>query len=270
MFWGNAVSIGSCSYWVRMVTGEFGAWKTKNVFRESITQRKVNNPDWVIFANIPYDHVDYVFNTVDDFVRLLWFVSSYMRDTNHPDYLKENYKNFRPILFIVDESHVYLFARNFAKNISNDLIITLTQCRKRNIQILFITQDLAQIDVMVRRLCPEVTNYKPFLWLTLWINIYYKIATATDLWDEYSAEITGRYIIRPDRVRKLFDKKYKNFLLQKYLTKYVIWYTEEFTYSYNDFLSIFKDNGKVFDNVILETNNLDDDSQLMTSIKKTL
>ena len=229
----GASNLATQWYGVRLVTGAFWAWKTKNVFKESIFRKK-QNPNWLIIANVPYSHVDITFNTVEDLQLLLQYISKYIDDTNDLDTLKKD--TYRPLLLIVDEAHVYFFSRNFKWNMNQDSIITNTQCRKRNIMINYITQDLAQLDVFMRRLCPNVTFYRRyFFFFTIALNLYYKVAEATDIGDEYSVEIESRYFVRPDRLQKKLHPIIRPFFEQKYLTKYVIWYTRSFTLSYKDF-----------------------------------
>ena len=151
-------------YWLRLITGAFGIWKTKNVFQSAYLWKK-DNPEGILISNIKYDFVDILFNSKKDFDFIMKDIVQYIRDTNNYDELKKSI-DFPPIKIIVDEAHLYLFAREF-KSFTKDLLLVLTQCRKRDISIDFITQELWQIDVFIRRLCPYIEYFESApLWLT--------------------------------------------------------------------------------------------------------
>jgi type IV secretory pathway VirB4 component len=82
----------------------------------------------------------------------------YSQTTNNKDRLND-YKTFRPIIFILDEAHLYFFSRWFSKNFDKEQLIILTQVRKRKISMYLITQELAQLDSTFRRLVPAVRKY---------------------------------------------------------------------------------------------------------------
>ena len=235
MFWVSWLR--TASYGVRLVWWDFWAWKTKNTMWESYLWKK-ENPNWIIISNIKYDFVDIHFDDEHDLEVLLKYLSLYIKQTNDP--ISRKADNYRPLLVIVDEAHIYYFARNFKGNIMKDTIIFNTQCRKRNIVISYITQEMAQIDVFMRRLSPNVTWYRRYMFFfTIAMDLYYKISEATDIWDEYNVEVRNRYIIYPDRLNKLINKQSRiNFTNQKDQTKYVVWYDKKFTLTYDQFLEI--------------------------------
>ena len=64
-------------------------------------------------------------------------------------------------MLIVDEAHLYFNARKWDKvGLMERLDILLTQCRKRNIKIFFISQRLKRVDINIRRMTDFVVRYK--------------------------------------------------------------------------------------------------------------
>ena len=171
-------------YWLKLITWTFGAWKTKNVFQSAYLW-KMLNPDWIIISNLDYDFVDIVFDSKEDFDFVLKDLVQYVRDTNNIDELKSSI-NFPPIKIIVDEAHIYLFARDF-KWFTKDILLVLTQCRKRDISIDFITQELWQIDVFIRRLAPYIQYFQTLSFGLRKQSMLYSLdAEATSMRDEVS------------------------------------------------------------------------------------
>ena len=208
-------------YWLRLITGDFWSWKTKNVFQSAFLWKK-KNPHWILISNMNYDFVDFHFNTKKDFDFILRDLVQYILDTNSIDDLKSSI-DFPPIKIIVDEAHLYLFARDF-KWFTKDILLVLTQCRKRDISVDFITQELWQIDVFIRRLCPYIEYFKklPF-WFTRQSIFYSLDVEWTSMHDEEMFdEIEFSYLF-PFSRWPIFDKSVKDFYAQKYLTKHVIW-----------------------------------------------
>lgn len=210
-------------YWLKLITWTFGAWKTKNVFQSAYLW-KLLNPDWIIISNLNYDFVDILFDSKEDFDFVLKDLVQYVRDSNNVDELKESIK-FPPIKIIVDEAHIYLFARDF-KWFTKDILLVLTQCRKRDISIDFITQELWQIDVFIRRLAPYIHYFQTlWFWMRKQSILYSLDAEATSMRDELSFEEVDSSYLLPDSWALFFKKKtLKRFYDQKYLTKYVIWW----------------------------------------------
>ena len=146
-------------YWLSCVMWNFGSWKTFGVFLESFGLDK--NKTCVI-ANVPYSNVDFFYSTPDDLKHVFEVLEEYTDKTNHKikNYF-DNQKKVKDILLIVDEAHLYLDSRSSLRAGSNLERMTrlFTQCRKRKIRIVFITQRLTQIDVRVRRLADYVEEY---------------------------------------------------------------------------------------------------------------
>jgi hypothetical protein len=59
-----------------------------------------------------YDFVDFYFNSKKDFDFILRDLVQYIHETNEDEELKKSI-TFPPIKIIVDEAHLYLFARDF-------------------------------------------------------------------------------------------------------------------------------------------------------------
>ena len=208
-------------YWLRLITWSFWAGKTKNVFQSAFLRKK-DNPDWIIISNLKYDFVDVYFDSKKDFDFILKDLVQYIRDTNKFDELKKSIE-FPPIKLIVDEAHLYLFARDF-KSFTKDILLVLTQCRKREISIDFITQELWQIDVFIRRLCPYIEYFeeKP-LGLTKQTIFYSLDADNTSMRNEDSFEEVESSYLLPFSRGPFFKPSLKQYYEQKFLTKYVIW-----------------------------------------------
>lgn len=146
-------------YWLSCVMWNFGSWKTFGVFLESFWLDK--NKTCVI-ANVPYSNVDFFYSTPDDLKHVFEVLEQYVDKTNHKikNYF-DNQKKVKDILLIVDEAHLYLDSRSSLRAWNNleRMSRLFTQCRKRKIRIVFITQRLTQIDVRVRRLADYVEEY---------------------------------------------------------------------------------------------------------------
>lgn len=223
MFWLSQFK----DYWLKIVTGDFGAWKTKNIFQDAFN-RKQKYPDWLLIANIPYDFVDLYFSTKEDLDKILEFISHYIAVTNTIDRFKKI--DFPFIRIIIDEAHLYFFSRDF-KSLNKTALQIITQCRKRFIQVDFVTQELAQLDVFMRRLMPYVMNYEKRLFGFQRATMYYfKVAEVSDIWDELKVEALETEYLRPDKIQKYFNKKLQHYFDQKYLTYHVIWVNEELKY----------------------------------------
>lgn len=213
-------------YWLRLITGAFGAWKTKNVFQSAYLWKK-DNPEGLLISNLDYDFVDVYFNSKRDFDFIMKDLVQYIYDTNKSEDLKKDF-DFPPIKIIVDEAHLYLFAREF-KSFTKDLLLVLTQCRKREISLDFITQELWQIDVFIRRLCPYIEYFEeiPLIKWKLSLtreSIYYsKNPDSTSVRDEWNFDEVETTILLPFQCGPIFRPVLKWYYQQEYFTKKVIW-----------------------------------------------
>jgi len=237
------------SFWLSIVGGSFGAGKTKNVFLDSFLWKK-KYPYWLLIANVPYDFVDVYFEDKNDLNKIFERLKMYIEETNTEPYLRKWQR--LPIRLILDEAHLYFFSREFKKFATDDLLI-LTQCRKRNIQMFFITQELAQIDVLIRRLVPYVYWYQKILfWFRRQILYYFKTSETSDIWDEINVEIIEKEILRPNRLQKLMTPTLKYYFEQRFLTYHVVWSLEKLFSNYEQFLERLIPNLNEMEKHILE------------------
>lgn len=222
------------NFWLSIVWWAFGAWKTKNVFLDSFLWKQ-KYPYWLLLANVPYDFVDVYFEDKENLNTIFDWLKRYIEETNTEKYLR-NWKRL-PIRVVLDEAHLYFFSREFKKFATEDLLI-LTQCRKRNIQIFFITQELAQIDILIRRLVPYVYRYqKLILWFRRQVLYYFKTSETSDIWDEINVELIEKEILRPNWLQKLLTPELKYYFWQRYLTYHVVGSLNKLFSSYGDFLN---------------------------------
>jgi len=235
---------GRNPYWVKIITWEFGSGKTYNVYLEAF-RRKISKENPFIIANIPYSFVDLVYTWIEDLKKIFQILVEYSKTTNTKEVL-ENYWKFRPIIFILDEAHLYFFSRWFAKNFDKEQLIILTQVRKRKISMYLITQELAQLDSTFRRLVPAVRKYYKWFGFWRWRVDYYFKKDDVDMKDPMIAEkiwwwpIFGAYMA--PSIKAKFVKLLKS-PLQKYFddfwTSYFItgfWKTLPLNYNLDKFL----------------------------------
>ena len=147
-------------YWLSCVMWNFGSWKTFWTFLELF---KLDKERTYIIANVPYSVVDHYYSTTEDLLNVFDVLWEYSIKTN--EQVKSFYNNrwaIKDIVLIVDEAHLYLWARESLTKASilNQLKTIFTQCRKRKIRVVFITQRLTQIDIYVRRLADYVEEYE--------------------------------------------------------------------------------------------------------------
>lgn len=236
-------------YWLRLITWWFGAWKTKNVFQSAFLWKK-QNPHWILISNMNYDFVDFYFNSKKDFDFILRDLVQYIHETNSDEELKKSIA-FPPVKIIVDEAHLYLFARDF-KWFTKDILLVLTQCRKRDISVDFITQELWQIDVFIRRLCPYIEYFEKMpLWMTKQSIVYSLDVEWTSMKDETKFEEIESSILLPFSRWPIFDKSVKHYYDQKFLTKKVIGY-ENVWYSDEDKDALYSNKYEEFKNKMLK------------------
>ena len=155
-------------YGVYSVMGNFWSWKTFGTFLEVAQLDKEKN---FIIANVPYKFVDLFYSLPDELYAIIENLEKWIRATNddvETYYLSQfDYKN---IVLIVDEAHLYFNARKWDKGgLMERLDVILTQCRKRNIKIFFISQRMKRVDINIRRMTDFVIRYKkrsiPILWI---------------------------------------------------------------------------------------------------------
>lgn len=164
-------------YGVYSVMGNFGSWKTFWTFLEISNLDKEKN---FIIANVPYKFVDLFYSLPEELYKIIQSLEDWIDKTNNDveNYFfnKAKYKN---IIIVVDEAHLYFNARKRDKGgLMERLDVILTQCRKRNIKILFISQRLKRVDLNIRRMTDYVVRYKrtgiPILWTQRSIRTVYE------------------------------------------------------------------------------------------------
>lgn len=151
MFWSE--------YGSYCVMGNYGSGKTSWTFRELVEYDKKKT---YIIANVPYLFVDKKYDTPEELNAILNSLINYCKITNRDikKYFNERFK-YKNIVIIVDEAHRYFDARK-RKMYSDELDVVLSQCRKRNIQIFFISQRLKRLDLNIRRLSDFVIRYSRY------------------------------------------------------------------------------------------------------------
>lgn len=155
-------------FWVYSVMGNFGSGKTFWTFLEISQLEKEKN---FIIANVPYRFVDLFYSKPEELYKIIEAIEAWVLKTNdnvESYYLSRAY--YKNIILVVDEAHLYFNARKWDKwGLMERLDILLTQCRKRNIKIFFISQRLKRVDINIRRMTDFVIRYKlrriPILWI---------------------------------------------------------------------------------------------------------
>ena len=155
-------------FWVYSVMGNFWSGKTFWTFLEISQLEKEKN---FIIANVPYRFVDLFYSKPEELYKIIEAIEAWVLKTNDNVesyyFFRADYKN---IILVVDEAHLYFNARKWDKwGLMERLDILLTQCRKRNIKIFFISQRLKRVDINIRRMTDFVIRYKlrriPILWI---------------------------------------------------------------------------------------------------------
>ena len=225
----------------------FGSWKTFGTFLELF---KVDKEKTYIIANVPYSVVDHYYSTTEDLLNVFEVLGEYSLDTNS---ILENFYNNRDnkkdIILIVDEAHLYLWARESLTKASilNQLKTIFTQCRKRKIRVVFITQRLTQIDIYVRRLSDYVEEYN---YVNRWIvefvkkRIYLNKGDVADIETDTTTKFTNDWdattykedtLISSEFFRPLttflelfefLSSGYRKILLEEYKTYHICWYPD--------------------------------------------
>lgn len=146
-------------FWVYSVMGNFGSWKTFWTFLEISQLDKEKN---FIIANVPYKFVDLFYSKAQELYQIIEHLEAWIYGTNNDIFTYYFAKwSFKNIVLVVDEAHLYFNARKRDKGgLMERLDIILTQCRKRNIKIFFISQRLKRVDINIRRMTDFVIRYK--------------------------------------------------------------------------------------------------------------
>ena len=199
------------NYWLSAVMGNFWSMKTFRTFSESFD---VNKNNTFVIANVPYSTVDWFYSTPNDLMEVFdvlnWYVD--ISNENIKKYF-DSEKNFKDILLIIDEAHLYLDSRSSLRKWNNLewMFRLFTQCRKRKIRIVFITQRLTQIDIIVRRLCDYVEEYHR--WSAFWLY-WVKKTVYENRWDiaDIETDSTVRFTDNEVKTFKEDSKLYSEFV----------------------------------------------------------
>lgn len=155
----------SCVMW------NFWDWKT---FSENLKMYETKDSDVFVITNVPYTRCNYFFSTEEDLLNLFKLLDDFCQETNlNVKQYAEDLKNQKDIYLIIDEAHRYFDSRASLIRWNNmeHLINVLTQCRKRNIRVVAITQRLTSLDVRFRRLADYVEEYRKWKLLNFyWVK----------------------------------------------------------------------------------------------------
>lgn len=235
------------NYWITVVLWQFWAWKTFNIFWEAYKFKKKYWENCVIIWNIPYNFVDILFDSVDDFKLLNSYLVNYVRDTNDDLSLKK--RNFKKIMYIIDEAVIYLDPLEVQRSFPKDVMRVFMQCRKRDISIFQVSQDLSFQVKRTRIVSKIVRKYYHFLW-GFYRDFELLTNDSTDLKDERVAEQIGWWMLlgmlAPNWLKTLFHPFFVNYFLQRHLTNYVVGFSNKFNMTYEEFKEVllFKDEEK--------------------------
>lgn len=201
-------------------------------------------------ANVPYSVVDHYWSTTEDLLNVFDVLGQYSIETNrNVEKLYNERHEMKDIILIVDEAHLYLGAREALTKASilNDLKTIFTQCRKRKIRVVFITQRLTQIDIYVRRLSDYVEEYefnrflniewvRHRLYLNKWDVADIETDTTTKFTNDWEAQtykesalITSSFFRPLTSILELFalfSKWYRKMLLEEYNTYHICGYPD--------------------------------------------
>ena len=220
-------------YWVKIILWEFWSWKTYNVYYEAYL-RKLSKENPYIIANVPYYFVDLCYSSVDDLIKIFKVLVDYSDITNKKEILQD-YDWFRPIIFILDEAHLYFFSRWFSKNFNKEQLIVLSQVRKRKISMYLITQELAQLDSTFRRLVPAVRKYYYWFGFWRWYVDYYLKKDDTDIKNEEISDkvgwwpVFGSYLAPKIKYffLKILNSKKLAFFRDYWTSYYITWFEKK-------------------------------------------
>lgn len=244
-----------------LITWDFGVWKTFWIGVD-VYQQKTEYPDICLIANLPWAIVDHFYSSVDDFIRIVDHLYRFLIETNRNDELNDYSSQWKDIIFVMDEAHRYLGARNFKENkdIWDKFGIILTQCRKRNIKMWFCTQRCRLIDINLRRLADYIYLYdadRVFGIKRSWLNVFQAWGGVADLLgDDWTTRETiddllesrvykGLCSHKTDILDSLMKIKYPNWSLwdEQRISSYVCWLSNNnYLLDYEEFRASLKTN----------------------------
>ena len=208
----------SSIYWASLITWDFWKWKTFWIWCD-VYKQKQEYKDICLIANLPRSITDHFYSSMSDFLKIIDYLFTFVEETNNQETLTNYESKYKDIIFVCDEAHRYLWARDFAnKELWSKFWILLTQCRKRNIRIVAITQRLTMIDIRFRRLSDYVEEYKrgSFLWLYRVRHSVYE-----NRWDLADIEVDNTVRVADDWTAKTLKDDSK--LYSEFFTPLTIW-----------------------------------------------
>jgi len=230
----------SSIYWASLVTGDFWKWKTFWIWCD-VYKQKQDYKDICVIANLPRAITDHFYSSMSDFLKIIDYLYLFVEETNKQYVLTDYECKYKDIIFICDEAHRYLWARDFAnKELWSKFGILLTQCRKRNIKMWFCTQRCRLIDINLRRLCDFIYLYdadKLFFINRSYLNVFQAWGGVADLlWDDWTTWETiddllesrvykGLCFHKTDILDSLMKIKYPQWNLwnEQWISQYVCW-----------------------------------------------
>lgn len=141
-------------YGLTAVIWRFWQWKSLFALQYALKRKR----QWYfIIANNPWSFVDMFISSTEDFKKFITRMIEIYEKSNKKLQLK-----YPGILIVLDESHIYFNSRDFGKW-TTEYSIFFSQLRKRNIEILLITQNMQTVDKNLRRYVNFVFEPKKFL-----------------------------------------------------------------------------------------------------------
>lgn len=243
-----------------LVTWDFWKWKTFWIGCD-IYKQKEQYKDICIIANLPRAIVDHFYSSMNDFLKIIDYLYLFVAWTNNHETLQGYEWKFKDIIFVCDEAHRYLGARDFAnKELWAKFWILLTQCRKRNIKMWFCTQRCRLIDINLRRLCDYIYLYdadKLFFINRSYLNVFQAGGGVADLlWDDWTTWETLDDLLesrvykwlaahKTDILDSFMKIRYPKWSLrdEKWISSYVCWMNNDYFFkSYSEFYNSLKVN----------------------------
>lgn len=227
----------------------FGSMKT---FSQQLAMYEMSKDKVFVISNVPYIRNDRFYSSVDDLVQMFHVLDDWCQKTNYDiQSYALNRKKTKDIYIIVDEAHRYFDSRSslFKWNNMESVHNVLTQCRKRNIRFVAITQRLTTIDIRIRRLADYVEEYKrwSFLWL-YWVRhtVYENRGDLADIETENTVRIASDWSQKTLKDESklysefftpwtmflqfgmLFSKSYRAIAKEYYNTYYICWLNDRY------------------------------------------
>lgn len=216
-------------------------------FSQELAMYELSKNKVFVISNVPYLRNDWFYSSVDDLLHVFNVLDEWCQQTNYDiQSYALNRKRNKDIYFIVDEAHRYFDSRSslFKWNNMESANNVLTQCRKRNIRFVAITQRLTSIDIRIRRLADYVEEYKRWSFLGLyWVrhNVYENRWDLADIETDNTVRVSSDWSVNTFKEDSklyweffspwtmflqfgmLFSKAYREIAKEYYNTYYICW-----------------------------------------------